>query len=71
MWVRFLGFSQYEACFVENMVDISIVPYLKNEDLHDIGFMDQKDIDLFFAAIKYYREYSSAEGFAFLHPSKF
>lgn len=61
-WVRHLGFPDYEECFIENMVDVSIVPYLKHEDLQDIGFVDQKDIDLFFLSIKYYQEYSSAEG---------
>ena len=44
------------------MVDVSILPYLKTDDLCDIGFLLQEDIDLFFASVKYYRDYSSAEG---------
>ena len=36
-WLKKLGMSEYRERFVENDVDISVLPYLTDQDLKDLG----------------------------------
>jgi class 3 adenylate cyclase len=38
-WLRSLGLGQYEAAFRENAIDLSILPYLTDQDLEKIGVL--------------------------------
>jgi len=36
-WLEQLGMSEYAQCFAENKIDVSVLPYLTDQDLKDIG----------------------------------
>ena len=36
-WLNQLGMSEYAQCFAENKIDFSVLPYLTDQDLKDIG----------------------------------
>src|SRR5215469_14932632 len=36
-WLKSLGLSQYTDCFVENGIDVSVLPDLTDQDLKDLG----------------------------------
>src|SRR3954470_12391020 len=38
-WLEKLGLSEYTACFAENGIDISVLRYLTDQDLKDIGVL--------------------------------
>jgi hypothetical protein len=36
-WLKELGMSEYAQCFAENKIDVSVLRYLTDQDLKDIG----------------------------------
>jgi class 3 adenylate cyclase len=38
-WLKSLGLSEYTDCFVENGIDVSILPDLTDQDLKDLGVL--------------------------------
>src|SRR6266536_4351972 len=36
-WLEQLGMSEYAQCFAENKIDVSVLRYLTDQDLKDIG----------------------------------
>ena len=36
-WLNQLGMSEYAQRFAENKIDVSVLPYLTDQDLKDIG----------------------------------
>jgi hypothetical protein len=36
-WLEKLGMSEYAQCFASNKIDVSVLRYLSNQDLKDIG----------------------------------
>ena len=36
-WLEQLGMSEYARCFAENKIDFSVLPYLTDQDLKDVG----------------------------------
>ncbi len=63
MWIRYLGFGKLERVFVDNCVDLRTIPIIKENDFEQLGITcNKQDTTRFLDAIKYYREYSSAEG---------
>ncbi len=36
-WLEKLGMSEYAQCFTENRIDVSVLRYLTDQDLKDIG----------------------------------
>lgn len=36
-WLEKLGMSEYAQCFAENRIDVSVLRYLTDQDLKDIG----------------------------------
>ena len=36
-WLRNLGLSQYESAFIENAIDIDVLPELSEHDLEKLG----------------------------------
>jgi SAM domain (Sterile alpha motif) len=38
-WLQKLGMSEYAERFAENGIDISVLPYLTDQDLKDIGVL--------------------------------
>jgi hypothetical protein len=38
-WLKALGLAEYARAFAENGVDVSVLPYLTDQDLKDIGVL--------------------------------
>jgi SAM domain (Sterile alpha motif) len=36
-WLEKLGMSEYTQCFTEHKIDVSVLRYLTDQDLKDIG----------------------------------
>ena len=36
-WLEKLGMSEYAQCFAESRIDFSVLPYLTDQDLKDLG----------------------------------
>jgi hypothetical protein len=36
-WLEELGMSEYAQCFAENKIDVSVLRYLTDQDLKDMG----------------------------------
>jgi hypothetical protein len=36
-WLKELGMSEYAQCFAENKIDVSVLRYLTDQDLKDMG----------------------------------
>jgi len=36
-WLEQLGMSEYAQCFAENKIDVSVLGYLTDQDLKEIG----------------------------------
>jgi class 3 adenylate cyclase len=36
-WLASVGMAEYDKCFAENRIDLSVLPYLTDQDLKDLG----------------------------------
>jgi SAM domain (Sterile alpha motif) len=41
-WLKKLGTSEYTQCFVENRIDISVLPDLTDQDLEKLGVLGDR-----------------------------
>eukprot|EP01090_Pellita_catalonica_P000194 TRINITY_DN10138_c0_g1_i3.p1 TRINITY_DN10138_c0_g1~~TRINITY_DN10138_c0_g1_i3.p1 ORF type:complete len:476 (+),score=84.37 TRINITY_DN10138_c0_g1_i3:325-1752(+) len=62
MWIRYLGFGEYEKKFLAHSVDLQSLISMKEQDFKDtLGIESTEEVERLLTSLQYYNEYSSAE----------